>query len=923
MMILYSSSLCSSSLTMMVSLVLMLMRFLSIGLPEAIIQNFMNAGIKHPRQIADLDLSEYEALGVTDPEHRKKINWVSQLMEKKFQESEAKTPSPDGSRKSKPLLPPPPSSSKHVNATMSPIVYKDTGQDDIEEEKKSDHSPPLPAGTACASPDSSVSKKNKNKNSTPKKETRHKIHQKPKMEKEIDSLVRDVDMSQQPQKQQPPETVDTNGAVASEPPRRSRRLATKTNGTSDQTKTNPKDQQQQPVFSSLTKLKTAKDNSNPNNDTVYSDSKKMKTMKTIESKASPTTTSSATDTTSAAKNISSKHGTNKIDKPDPAEKKESNKVGKEALSMAASTTVGESAPTKTTISETVHSKKKELAARKAEAKAPPPVPNPVPPAIATSETVKSSLNASSEKAAMTTTTNTSTKNISMKNDEKAKLPSRRKTIASKIPQSNLPVSTRTTKALSAILDSDNADQQPKAISSKSSGLVDNENRQTGKNASDHTKDSIFGLKKKMSKRQTLAGMEGSLDQRTPCDSVNNSSVTSLDAKSFLADGGSHLDGNKSDSKINSRSSTKNSRAKSMYASAPSLQHFGQSTQLQPPRSKRTSISTLASISRTNDSQVASLGASHGQTALSLSQSNSGLSSVSESTSPKVRSPDQECWSEMIEDLRDENNEEYETFEVKGTSNDDECYLDMRIRVVVRKRPLSKSERLKGGVDIIHPLGYRDHGKILVYQPKTSVDLTKGIKTETFAFDNTYGESSTNLEIYKGSVRHLIQNFFEGQKVTCFAYGATGSGKTFTMMGSTITGINAGNAVHDESNVGLYYLAVRDMFTMLRSPEFEKYDLQVSLFEIYGGKLFDLSTEKRKEVKCLEDSNGDMCIRGLDKYPVKSPEDVLEFIERGSANRSTGETSANADSSRSHAVLQISLIDSKSIRRKIIEKGKCC
>jgi kinesin family protein 2/24 len=141
-----------------------------------------------------------------------------------------------------------------------------------------------------------------------------------------------------------------------------------------------------------------------------------------------------------------------------------------------------------------------------------------------------------------------------------------------------------------------------------------------------------------------------------------------------------------------------------------------------------------------------------------------------------------------------------------------------------------------------------------------------------------------------------------------------------MMGSNITGVNAGTATLDESNLGLYYLAALDIFEMLKLPEYSHLNVHVSLFEIYGGKLFDLLND-RKQIKCLEDSKGKVCYPGLTEHSVHVPDHVMDLIEEGSKNRSTGTTSRNADSSRSHAVLQIKLVKSGG-RKKNIEHGEC-
>lgn len=300
--------------------------------------------------------------------------------------------------------------------------------------------------------------------------------------------------------------------------------------------------------------------------------------------------------------------------------------------------------------------------------------------------------------------------------------------------------------------------------------------------------------------------------------------------------------------------------------------------------------------------------------------NLGIPTPSPPGITQVRGEAVESWAAKIDVLREDNDTEHELFrdQVEDESQYQE-YYDMRIKVIVRKRPLNKSESLTGGIDIIHPLDYGSYGKTLVYQPKTRVDLTKEVETVPFAFDNVFDESSTNIGIYNRSLRNLVEPFFKGQWATVFAYGQTGSGKTYTMMGSNITGVNAGTATVDESNLGLYYLAALDIFDMIKLPEYSHLNVHVSLFEIYGGKLFDLLND-RKQIKCLEDSKGKVCYPGLTEHSVHVPEHVMHLIEEGSKSRSTGTTSRNADSSRSHAVLQIKLVKNTG-RKKNVEHGR--
>lgn len=143
-----------------------------------------------------------------------------------------------------------------------------------------------------------------------------------------------------------------------------------------------------------------------------------------------------------------------------------------------------------------------------------------------------------------------------------------------------------------------------------------------------------------------------------------------------------------------------------------------------------------------------------------------------------------------------------------------------------------------------------------------------------------------------------------------------------MMGSGLTGKNAGNQAENlsDSNLGLYFLAAQDVFRLAEDPQYDDVSINCSLFEIYGGKLLDL-LNNRNPIRCLEDSRGKVCFPGLSEHPVGDPMELMDIIEVGSLNRSTGQTQANADSSRSHAVLQLSLRKNAGRSRRNTECGK--
>ena len=268
------------------------------------------------------------------------------------------------------------------------------------------------------------------------------------------------------------------------------------------------------------------------------------------------------------------------------------------------------------------------------------------------------------------------------------------------------------------------------------------------------------------------------------------------------------------------------------------------------------------------------------------------------------------WSAKIAAIRQAVSEEYELFS-DDIFHDDED--DETIQVIVRKRPFHKDK--PSDIDVIHPLEYGYYGKMLVYQPMTRVDLTKQVNTIPFAFDGVFGEMYDNSQIYERSVQNMIPPVLDGQHATVFAFGATGSGKTHTMMGSNFTGTK----IVEDNNMGLYYMAALDVFSFLELPEYSHLTVGVSLFEIYGGKLLDLLND-RKQVKCLEDHQGKVCFPGLSEHSISEPGELIDLIELGALSRSTGTTSRNADSSRSHAVLQLHL--RKDVGRKLnVEHGR--
>ncbi|KAL1235135.1 Kinesin-like protein KIF2A [Trichinella pseudospiralis] len=230
----------------------------------------------------------------------------------------------------------------------------------------------------------------------------------------------------------------------------------------------------------------------------------------------------------------------------------------------------------------------------------------------------------------------------------------------------------------------------------------------------------------------------------------------------------------------------------------------------------------------------------------------------------------------------------------GTSNN-------RITVCVRVRPLNEREISKNQFNVV-TVAKRD--VIILHQPQMKVDTSKVLENQTFRFDYVFDEGSSNDLVYQYTAKPLTRTVFEKGFATCFAYGQTGTGKTYTMSGSV-------EGKHLNVNSGIYGKTVQDIFHLL-NYEYYQLNLQISccFFEIYGEKVNDLLNNKQL-LKVFEDGKGEVKLISLKEVVVDNEEEVFKLLKKGSDLRSSGQTSMNRSSSRSHCIFQIILRDKKS------------
>ncbi|KAF4636099.1 hypothetical protein G7Y89_g1996 [Cudoniella acicularis] len=184
-----------------------------------------------------------------------------------------------------------------------------------------------------------------------------------------------------------------------------------------------------------------------------------------------------------------------------------------------------------------------------------------------------------------------------------------------------------------------------------------------------------------------------------------------------------------------------------------------------------------------------------------------------------------------------------------------------------------------------------------------VDGRKSLVSFRGKEDNVFATHDNNAKVYDSSAKRLVRRVMEGYHGTVFAYGMTGTGKTFSMQGTA-------------TSPGVIPLAITDIFSYIRETPSREFLLRVSYLEIYNEKIHDLlsappagtvvgpGAPQQEEIKLREDSKRGVYASPLKEEIVQSPTQLLRVIARGDQARRTSSTQFNARSSRSHAVVQI-------------------
>ena len=242
-----------------------------------------------------------------------------------------------------------------------------------------------------------------------------------------------------------------------------------------------------------------------------------------------------------------------------------------------------------------------------------------------------------------------------------------------------------------------------------------------------------------------------------------------------------------------------------------------------------------------------------------------------------------------------------------TETTDNKERNKNIRVYVRFRPFNiiETELLSTGVGWETP-EYKENEIVTIKTNKNNNDNNG----PSFKFDKVFNSETPQVEIYNYVGKEIVKDVMDGYNGTIFAYGQSGSGKTFTMYGKDID---------DEESKGLIPRIVSNIFDYVENcDENTNFQFKLSVLQIYKEVIYDLLTgEKNLQIK--ENPARGIYVDGLSEVYLSSVDDFLNYAELAEKNRKVGETRLNQQSSRSHSIMILE-VSQQLKKENLIKKG---
>uniref|UniRef100_A0A8C8H498 Kinesin-like protein n=1 Tax=Oncorhynchus tshawytscha TaxID=74940 RepID=A0A8C8H498_ONCTS len=192
--------------------------------------------------------------------------------------------------------------------------------------------------------------------------------------------------------------------------------------------------------------------------------------------------------------------------------------------------------------------------------------------------------------------------------------------------------------------------------------------------------------------------------------------------------------------------------------------------------------------------------------------------------------------------------------------------ECNIKVLCRFRPLNQSEIIRGDKFI----------------PSFQADDTVSIAGKSYVFDRVFPTNTTQEQVYNTCAKQIVKDVLGGYNGTIFAYGQTSSGKTHTMEGK----------LHDPHGMGIIPRIAEDIFN--------------HIFAMDENLEFHIKVLTKTNLAVHEDKHRVPYVKGCTERFVSCPEEVMDVIDEGKANRHVAVTNMNEHSSRSHSIFLINI-----------------
>ncbi|XP_077710234.1 kinesin-like protein KIF19 isoform X5 [Canis aureus] len=168
------------------------------------------------------------------------------------------------------------------------------------------------------------------------------------------------------------------------------------------------------------------------------------------------------------------------------------------------------------------------------------------------------------------------------------------------------------------------------------------------------------------------------------------------------------------------------------------------------------------------------------------------------------------------------------------------------------------------------------------------------REKSYLFDVAFDFTATQEMVYQATTKSLIDGVISGYNATVFAYGPTGCGKTYTMLGT-------------DHEPGIYVRTLNDLFRAIEETSNDmEYEVSMSYLEIYNEMIRDLLNPALGYLELREDSKGVIQVAGITEVSTINAKEIMQLLMKGNRQRTQEPTAANQTSSRSHAVLQVAV-----------------